>query len=92
MVMKLTRRLIYRYILEEDINDKPCSKVGHSHEKTGVVGYHTYGVPYFGFGTSFKVKRKDREECPKCGDVRFPKTYVGKIRVDKETDELTVVQ
>ena len=87
--MKLLNRL---FASDVDAEERPCRVTGHDWHETGVTGYYTHGVPHFGPGDSWRVEKKLRFECRKCGDVKFKNKSVGRIKVDKETDELTVVE
>ena len=88
MIEKIRRWLASK----DEIESGSCNRYGHNWENLGVSGYHTHGVPHFGMGDSFKVERQDRYKCTKCGKVKFEKRKVGRIKVNKKTDELTVVQ
>lgn len=72
-------------------DDRACNITGHEWD-TSISGYHASGVPHFGFGDSWQIEKKYHKQCKKCGRSKFPKETIGKVRVDKETDELTVVQ
>jgi len=89
MIMGIISRL---FTSDVDGDEKPCRVTGHDWRETGVSGYYTHGVPHFGPGDSWRVEKKLRIECRKCGDVKFKNERVGRIKVDKETDELSVVQ
>lgn len=94
MASPLFQRL--RYLLgsmsSEEASQKPCNITGHEWEHKGVKGYYTRGVPHFTAGSSWTVVRDDHYECGKCGKPDFRETKVGRVKVDKETDELTVIQ
>lgn len=72
--------------------EKACNISGHSFEQKYGPEYHAHGVPHFGRGDSFTVKKSISEECSKCGKYRQRKEKIGKVRVDADTDEMTVVQ
>lgn len=88
--MKIVKRL-FGTVEAEESDEKPCNVSGHNWGGEEVSGYYTSGVPHFGRGDSWRVKRQYRQECMKCGKVRYEKDRIGKISVDKTTDELTIV-
>lgn len=74
---------------EEDTS--PCNVSGHDWSDIRTHGYYTSGVPHFGPGDSWEIEKKMHKECTKCGRAQFDKTTIGKVAVDKDTDELVIV-
>ena len=78
---------------ENENNDKlSCNINGHNWQVDGINGYYTSGVPHLMSKDSFTVKKKIHKKCSKCGKSNFVKEKIGEIKVNKETDELTVKQ
>lgn len=71
--------------------EQPCNVSGHDWKHKEVHGFYTHGVPYFGLGKSFRVDRKDYYKCRKCGKADFREKSIGTIKVDADSNELTVV-
>lgn len=74
----------------DDVDNRACNVSGHDWD-TSVSGYHASGVPYFGFGKTFTIKKKYHKKCTKCGTAKFPKETIGRVKVNKEDDSLEIL-
>lgn len=90
--MSLLGKLLGRESEEAESDDRACNVSGHDFQPKNGPHYHSKGVPHFGFGSYFTIEKKIPEECTKCGKYRQREKQIGKVSVDKETDELTILQ
>jgi hypothetical protein len=71
-------------------NDKACNISGHDWQSA-------YSSDYYARSKTFKdnvlrVKKKTHEKCRKCSNYQNNREWIGKVKIDKETDELTVIE
>jgi len=78
--------------VDDENEDLACNVAGHEWEQKHSPSYYAHGVPGFGPGNKFKVEKKTMYECVKCGNLNQEKEVIGRIAVDLDTDELTVIQ
>lgn len=71
-------------------HQRPCNVTGHDWQPA-------YSPDYFARSATFRdnvmrFKKKTHEKCSKCDDYRSQREWIGKVKIDKETDELTVIR
>lgn len=76
--------------VEEEGGERPCNQTGHNWKPAYSPDYYARSEVWK--DNILKIEKTTHEECSKCGGYRKHNEWIGKVKADKETDELTVIQ
>lgn len=96
--MKAPRELLLDILGESDSDDtddspdhdRPCNVTGHNWEPAYSPDY--YARSKTRVNNVLRIKKKTHEKCTKCDDYQNENQWIGEVKIDPKTDELSVVQ